>query len=224
LQLSYSLTRLGVDHAVLSDDPAPGGMFRRWPVFQRMLSWTKPFTGIERTSRAYERYDWNSLLADDEAHRAVMPALMDGTSYFPSRPEMQKFMLAWSTHTLGLVAVATGNVDLGKRWFSEALRLFVEAKDLSGIILQLDNLSVIARSEGDPVRATRLAAAAVALQTSIGTGLGGLLSQREGRTGREGLTETAAATAWAEGQRLTLDEAIAYALDPTALPVSLRDD
>jgi hypothetical protein len=30
-------------------------MFRRWPVFQRMLSWTKPFTGIERTSRAYER-------------------------------------------------------------------------------------------------------------------------------------------------------------------------
>jgi len=34
-----------LDHAVLSDDPAPGGMFRRWPVFQRMLSWTKPHTG-----------------------------------------------------------------------------------------------------------------------------------------------------------------------------------
>src|SRR6266853_1928742 len=90
LQLSYSLTRLGIDHAVLSDDPAPGGMFRRWPVFQRMLSWTKPFTGVAPHERAYERFDWNSLLADDERHRAVMPALMDGTSYFPSRPEMQK--------------------------------------------------------------------------------------------------------------------------------------
>ncbi len=111
LQLSYSLSRLGVDHAVLSDDPAPGGMFRRWPVFQRMLSWTKPFTGIERTSRAYERYDWNSLLADDERHRAVMPALMDGTSYFPSRPEMQKGLEAFAERT-GI------QVRHGTRWES----------------------------------------------------------------------------------------------------------
>jgi thioredoxin reductase len=90
LQLSYSLSRLGVDHALLSDDPGPGGMFRRWPVFQRMLSWTKPFAGVPHTARAYERYDWNSLLADEETNRAVMPPLMDGSSYFPSRPEMQR--------------------------------------------------------------------------------------------------------------------------------------
>src|SRR2546425_9190655 len=99
LQLSYSLSRLGVDHAVLSDDPAPGGMFRRWPVFQRMLSWTKPFTGVERHERAYERYDWNSLLADEVPNRAVMPALMDGTSYFPSRPEMQKGLETFAERT-----------------------------------------------------------------------------------------------------------------------------
>src|ERR1700674_805976 len=99
LQLSYSLSRVGIEHAVLSEDPAPGGMFRRWPVFQRMLSWTKPFTGVEHTSRAYERYDWNSLLADDERHRAVMAALMDGTSYFPSRPEMQKGLEAFAERT-----------------------------------------------------------------------------------------------------------------------------
>jgi predicted ATPase/class 3 adenylate cyclase len=134
-----------------------------------------------------------------------------------------RFMLAWSTHTLGLVAVGTADIDVGKQCFSEALRQFSEAQDVSGITLQLDNLSVIARAEGDPVRATRLAAAAVAQQTLTGTGLGGLLSQREGRTGREGLPEKEAATAWAEGQALTLEEAIAYALDPTALPASLRD-
>ena len=111
LQLSYSLRRLGIDHAVLSDDPAPGGMFRRWPVFQRMLSWTKPHTVVERTSRAYERFDWNSLLADDEPQRAVMPALMDGTSYFPSRPEMQR--------GLELFAERTGiQVRFGCRWES----------------------------------------------------------------------------------------------------------
>jgi thioredoxin reductase len=99
LQLSYSLSRLGIDHAVLSDDPAPGGMFRRWPVFQRMLSWTKPFTGVPHAARAYERYDWNSLLADEEANRAVMPALMDGTSYFPSRPEMQRGLETFAERT-----------------------------------------------------------------------------------------------------------------------------
>ena len=34
-------------------------MFRRWPFFQRLLSWTKPFAPVERDSPAYERYDWN---------------------------------------------------------------------------------------------------------------------------------------------------------------------
>jgi len=111
LQLSYSLSRLGVDHAVLSDDSAPGGMFRRWPVFQRMLSWTKPFAGVEHHERAYERYDWNSLLADDQENRAVMPALMDGTSYFPSRQEMQKGLETFAQRT-GI------RVRHGTRWES----------------------------------------------------------------------------------------------------------
>jgi len=111
LQLSYSLTRLGIDHAVLSDDPAPGGMFRRWPVFQRMLSWTKPFTGVDQHERAYERFDWNSLLADEASNRAVMPALMDGTSYFPSRPEMQKGLETFAQRT-GI------QVRYGTRWES----------------------------------------------------------------------------------------------------------
>ena len=99
LQLTYSLTRLGVEHAILSDASAPGGMFRRWPVFQRMLSWTKPFTGFDRTSRMYERFDWNSLIGDEDADRAVMPGLMDGTSYFPSRPEMQAGLETFAART-----------------------------------------------------------------------------------------------------------------------------
>jgi thioredoxin reductase len=89
LQFSYSLRRLGINHALISEDPSPGGMFRRWPFFQRLLSWTKPHAPAPRGSRAYERYDWNSLLADEPAARAIQPNLMDGTSYFPSRPEME---------------------------------------------------------------------------------------------------------------------------------------
>jgi thioredoxin reductase len=90
IQVAYALERLGVERAVISADPSPGGMFRRWPFFQRLLSWTKPYAPVEHDSRAYERYDWNSLLADEPEHRSLMPGLMDGSSYFPSRPEMER--------------------------------------------------------------------------------------------------------------------------------------
>jgi thioredoxin reductase len=103
IQLSYALRGLGIDHALLSADPSPGGMFRRWPFFQRLLSWTKPYAPVDRGGRAYERYDWNSLLADDPDHRAIMPGLMDGTSYFPSRPEMELNIATFAERT-GTVA------------------------------------------------------------------------------------------------------------------------
>jgi thioredoxin reductase len=90
IQISHSLRQLGVDHAVISRDPSAGGMFRRFPFFQRLLSWTKPYAPVSRTEREYERYDWNSLISDDPKLRAIQPELMDGTSYFPARPEMER--------------------------------------------------------------------------------------------------------------------------------------
>ena len=99
IQVSYSLGRLGVEHAVVSTDPSPGGMFRRWPFFQRLLSWTKPFAPVDRDSPAYERYDWNSLLGEGPGERAIMPDLMDGSSYFPSRPEMEQNIAMFTDRT-----------------------------------------------------------------------------------------------------------------------------
>lgn len=109
LQVSYALRRHGIDHAVISEDPSPGGMFRRWPHFQRLLSWTKPHAPAPRGSRAYERYDWNSLLADEPEARALQPDLMDGTSYFPSRPEMEQNLALFAER-------ARVGVRYGCRW------------------------------------------------------------------------------------------------------------
>jgi thioredoxin reductase len=89
IQVSYSLRRLGVEHAVISADDRPGGMFLRFPFFQRLLSWTKPYAPVPRGVRAYERYDWNSLIGEEPAHRAIQAELMDGSSEFPTRPEME---------------------------------------------------------------------------------------------------------------------------------------
>ncbi|MDQ3553563.1 MAG: NAD(P)-binding domain-containing protein [Chloroflexota bacterium] len=96
LQVSYSLRRLGIAHAVLSADASPGGMFRRWPFFQRLLSWTKPYAPAELGTPGYERYDWNSLLGEVPAHRSLMPGFMDGVSYFPSRAEMENNLVAFA--------------------------------------------------------------------------------------------------------------------------------
>jgi thioredoxin reductase len=109
LQTSYYLDRLGIDHAVISADPAPGGMFRRFPFFQRLLSWTKPHARVAHDAREYERYDWNSLIAFEPKHRAVMPPLMDGSSEFPSRPEMELGLRTFAERT-GL------RVRFGTRW------------------------------------------------------------------------------------------------------------
>ena len=96
LQLSYGLHHYGVPHAVLSADPAAGGMFRKWPFFQRLLSWTKPYAPAERTSREYQRYDWNSLVTFEPELRSMQAEFLDGTSYFPSRPGMQANLEAFA--------------------------------------------------------------------------------------------------------------------------------
>jgi tetratricopeptide (TPR) repeat protein len=157
----------------------------------------------------------------DKDYATAKPALEEARAI--SRRLDDRFHLAWSTHTLGLVVYNTDDIAAAHEYFLEALKLFIEAQDVSGITLQLDNLSVIARKEGDAVRATRLAAAAVAQQAMTGTDLGGLLSYQEGRTGREGLSEADAAKAWAEGQRLSLEEAVAYAIDARAVPAVLAN-
>jgi thioredoxin reductase len=111
LQVSYELGRHGISHAVLSADPGAGGMFRRWPFFQRLLSWTKPYAPADRRTRAFERWDWNSLLAREPELRGIQTEFMDGSSDFPSRPEMEANLTAFADRA-GLV------VRYGCRWES----------------------------------------------------------------------------------------------------------
>ena len=114
LQVSYSLRRLGLDHAVISADPSAGGMFRRWPFFQRLLSWTKPHAPVEHGTRAYERYDWNSLLGEEPETRAIQSSLMDGSSYFPSRAEMEANLVTFAER-------ARVAIRYGCRWTATSL-------------------------------------------------------------------------------------------------------
>ena len=96
LQASYCLSRLGVDCATISQDDGPGGMFRQFPIFQRLLSWSKPDAPTEPGTREYEWYDHNSLVADEPQHQALVPPLMDRRYIVPSRPEMEAGLAAFA--------------------------------------------------------------------------------------------------------------------------------
>jgi thioredoxin reductase len=96
LQTSYALSRIGIEHAVISRDDAPGGMFRRFPLYQRLVSWTKPDAPCEPGTREYEWYDHNSLIGDQPEHRAAVVPFMDRSYIVPSRPEMERGLAAFA--------------------------------------------------------------------------------------------------------------------------------
>jgi predicted ATPase/class 3 adenylate cyclase len=151
-------------------------------------------------------------------------ALFFGKEYADARPVLEEavalnrklddqFGLGWSIHTLGLVTFNLGDYQRARASWIEAIQLFAAAGDVPGMVLQLDNLSALARHDGDFLRAGRLWAAASAHQVSSGTGLGRLLREEEGRSGREGLNDDETAGVWAEGQAMSLEQAVAYALE-----------
>ena len=88
IQLSYDLRRVGVEHALLGRDEGPGGMFRRFPMFQRLITASRPHCVVERGSSQYFRFDWNSMVTDEPGDQALVTEFMDGTNYFPAREEM----------------------------------------------------------------------------------------------------------------------------------------
>jgi thioredoxin reductase len=90
LQTAYFLARSGIRRwAAISRDAEPAGMFQRFPVFQRLISWTKPQAPVDPSSREYEWYDHNSLLSEEAEHRGLMRGFMDRSFDVPAREEME---------------------------------------------------------------------------------------------------------------------------------------
>jgi thioredoxin reductase len=103
LQTSYCLSRLGVEHAVISRDDRPGGMFRLYPIFERLLSWSEPEAVAMRETPEYEAYDQNSLLGDKPEHRACVAEVMlreEGREFVvPRRDEMEQGLATFAART-----------------------------------------------------------------------------------------------------------------------------
>lgn len=126
-------------------------------------------------------------------------------------------MEAWSLHMIATGVLRTGNVAEATENSSVAIRLFHAAGDVAGITLGLDDLAGIASVAGDLPRAARLWGAARALSSASGVGLADLVdSQVDGasRPSARSAMDPAVLERYAlEGRQLSVDEAVAYALE-----------
>ena len=111
--------------------------------------------------------------------------------------------------------MAQGNAPLATKHFTEALVSCRDLGDRTGTAWCLAGLAGVAALDEEPERAARLWAAAEALRQSIGAReapASRATRERLIAQAREQLGEAAFAAAWAEGQKMTMEEAIAEAL------------
>jgi tetratricopeptide (TPR) repeat protein len=125
------------------------------------------------------------------------------------------FGLGWALHLEGLALAVLGRSDEAEAALREAMGIFLPSDDRSALALLVADLSILAESRGEVERALRLAGAAERIEEEIGTGL--LVSDttvsKRLRKLKARLPAAEAEPILAEGRRMTVDEALAFAKD-----------
>jgi predicted ATPase/class 3 adenylate cyclase len=126
--------------------------------------------------------------------------------------------LAWTLHHLGYVAHAQGDDAHAQALLREGLILQQHTGNKRLIAESLERWAGLAVAQGRPAQAAWLCSAAATLRDSIGAAPPANRTDydRIVAAARAQLDEAIFAAAWAEGQAMTLEQAIAYALDTTA--------
>jgi predicted ATPase/class 3 adenylate cyclase len=133
------------------------------------------------------------------------------------RSESNPWDFANVINLLGEVYQRIGELEMAASLYKESLVLDQLVGDKAKIALVLHNLGSVAQGQGQPERALRLFAASKGLRSSITRPF--TITTKKDRAGRVDsvrsiLGEQLFATIRAEGQAMTLDEAIEYALEP----------
>jgi DNA-binding CsgD family transcriptional regulator len=120
---------------------------------------------------------------------------------------------------LGRIALTQGFYERATACYIESLTLRQETGEKEGIATALEGLAVVTGMQGQPVNAARLYGAASSLRTLLGAPLTPIdrpLYQQTIAALRAQLDEPTFLNAWAAGQALTLEEAIAEAVQVQA--------
>ena len=152
--------------------------------------------------------------ASDEAVRASTDeAAASAREAIPIFRELNdRFMLGWSLYTYGLLLNIRAERKEAREAFHESLTLFQETNDLTGYALVLDGYAALEWADGHRDHAMRIAGAAAKLQDLTGVGLAQRNRDIAQFFPQDLLSEAPLADAYAEGQQLTPEQAVAVAL------------
>jgi predicted ATPase/class 3 adenylate cyclase len=127
-----------------------------------------------------------------------------------------RFGAGWALHSVGLAALGLADLERGRSALTEALDLFAAAGDLTGIALVVNDLSLLEMLDNDNERATKLRGAALKIERLSGGGLvtnyDAYLPWKIEQTLRAALTDAGYEMLLAEGDSMSVDEAVPYAL------------
>jgi hypothetical protein len=129
--------------------------------------------------------------------------------------------VAWALLEVGHAAWLQGEAAVTQSHALEALALFRELEDRLGMLAGLESLAAAALAQGRREEAARRMGAAVGLREALRVdGPGHWLPFRERIEAavRAASLEREHAPAWAEGQALSLEEAVRYALEENSAP------
>jgi predicted ATPase/class 3 adenylate cyclase len=129
-----------------------------------------------------------------------------------NRQRGDRFGLGWALRMRGVVAIQMRDAQLASTLENEALQLFADSHDVSGIVMLLGDFAAIAVLEGDRHRAALLAAAEAAQRQSTGAMLGILGGETLDLPQITDLSEAEKDDAEAEARAMTIEEATAIAL------------
>jgi tetratricopeptide (TPR) repeat protein len=123
-----------------------------------------------------------------------------------------EFGRGWNLHQIGSLNIRTGNLEAARRELEESLGLFAKAGDVTGLVLLIRDFARLSAASGDLLRGVRLTAAATAMQRKSGANFAKIVDELEGTvdSSRHPSPEEVAA-AWAAGQAMSVEEAIAEA-------------
>jgi hypothetical protein len=119
-------------------------------------------------------------------------------------------------YDLGIVALHHGDLGAARERFQESLAMKRDFGDKRGLAYSLEGFAILAAVQGRAERAARLFGAAEVLREAINSPLpppDRVLYDRYVTPARAGRAQEAFAAAWAQGQTMMLEEAIAFALE-----------
>jgi len=153
------------------------------------------------------------MAARDQGQYAAAHALLE-ESVALFRESRDPWGLSMPLNNLGLLATAQGHYAAAATFYRESLILRRKSRNSWHVANSLTNLAGLASLMGQQKRAARLWGAAEALYDSIGVPS---IYNHAIVAARSQLNDATFAAAWAEGETMTLEQAIAYALEVSAV-------